>query len=63
MKTGEEGVMVNNALELVAVPATLVTMTVYVPTLAADTLLMIKLVLVEPEILPPSARFVPLSRH
>ena len=55
--------MVRNTLELVTVPAMLVMTTEYVPTLAGETALMVRLLVAEPEILPSSVKLVPSSCH
>ena len=55
---GRHGIMVRKALELIAVPAALLTITEYAPTLAAETLLMANVPVADPKILPPSARLV-----
>ena len=65
--TGRHGTIVKNASELTATPAVLLTITEYAPTLAGDTALTVKVLVVEPKTLPPSLKLVrdtPLScRH
>src|ERR1035437_4438153 len=44
-------------------PRALLTLSEYFPALSGDTLLMVSVLVPEPEMLPPSVRGLPLNRH
>jgi hypothetical protein len=56
--TGRDGTRVRNALELITVPAPLLTIAEYAPTFAEVALLTVSVPVREPEIFPLSVKLV-----